>query len=238
MKRILITGSNSGLGLEFTKQFLERGDYVIATCRRPGAAVELQELRDKHSGRMIIPELNVSSEEERDRLYKHLTSFLDKLDIIINNAGVRFGGEKYSDSLEKIHKEDFGKIYQVNTVAPLMMAVRFLPMLKKAEKPIIVNISSTSGSISGRRKKGGGYSYGSSKAALNLITKALSIDLVDSGIIVVSLHPGWVKTSMEYTENAPLTPNESISGMMNVIESLDLEDSGKFLDWQGNEVPW
>ena len=117
MKRILVTGSNSGLGLEFTKQFLERGDYVIATCRRPGAAVELQELRDKHSGRIIIPELDVISEEERDRLYKQLTSFLDKLDIIINNAGVRFGGEKYSDSLEKIHKEDFSKIFQINTGA-------------------------------------------------------------------------------------------------------------------------
>jgi NAD(P)-dependent dehydrogenase (short-subunit alcohol dehydrogenase family) len=238
MKRVLITGSNSGLGLEFTRQFLEKGDYVIASCRRPGAAVKLQELREKHSGRIIIPELDVSCEEERERLYKHLTSFLDKIDILINNAGVRFGGEKYSDSLEKIHKEDFSKIYQINTVAPLMMAVRFLPMLKKAEKPIIVNISSTSGSIASRRKKGGGYSYGSSKAALNMITKALSVELIESKVIVVSFHPGWVKTSMEYTKNAPLEPEESISGMMSVIESLGLEDTGKFLDWRGNEVPW
>jgi len=57
-------------------------------------------------------------------------------------------------------------------------------------------------------------------------------------VIIVSLHPGWVKTSMEYTENAPLMPNESISGMINVIESLKIEDTGNFYDWQGNEVPW
>ncbi|MHA1954272.1 MAG: SDR family oxidoreductase, partial [Candidatus Heimdallarchaeaceae archaeon] len=74
--------------------------------------------------------------------------------------------------------------------------------------------------------------------ALNMITKALSVELNDSGVIVVSLHPGWVKTSMEYTENAPLMPNESISGMIKVIESLKTEDTGKFYDWQGNEVPW
>jgi NAD(P)-dependent dehydrogenase (short-subunit alcohol dehydrogenase family) len=71
-----------------------------------------------------------------------------------------------------------------------------------------------------------------------MITKALSVELNDSGVIVVSLHPGWVKTSMEYTENAPLMPNESISGMIKVIESLKTEDTGKFYDWQGNEVPW
>ena len=71
-----------------------------------------------------------------------------------------------------------------------------------------------------------------------MITKTLSVELEDSGIIVVSLHPGWVKTTMEYTENAPLLPTESVSGMVEVIESLNLEDSGKFIDWQGNEMPW
>ena len=150
----------------------------------------------------------------------------------------RFGGEKFSDSLENIHKEDFSKIFQINTVAPLMMAVRFLPMLKKAGNPLIINISSVSGSIARKRRKDSGYSYSSSKAALNMITKALSVELVDSGVIVVSLHPGWVKTSMEYTEKAPLMPNESISGMIKVIDTLKTEDTGKFYDWQGNEVPW
>jgi hypothetical protein len=55
---------------------------------------------------------------------------------------------------------------------------------------------------------------------------------------VVSLHPGWVKTSMEYTENAPLMPNESVSGMIDIIESLEIEDTGKFFNWQGSELPW
>ena len=97
---------------------------------------------------------------------------------------------------------------------------------------------SSSGSITRRTRKGGGFSYSSSKAALNMITKALSVELSDSGIIVVSLHPGWVKTTMELTKNAPLKPSESIEGMIKVIESLKTEDTGKFIDWQGNEFPW
>ena len=115
---------------------------------------------------------------------------------------------------------------------------KFLPLIKKGENPVIINISSTSGSISRRSRKGGGYSYSASKAALNMITKALSIDLKEDGITVVSIHPGWVKTTMEYTENAPLTTYESIKGMKKVIENLSIEETGKFFDWEGNELPW
>jgi NAD(P)-dependent dehydrogenase (short-subunit alcohol dehydrogenase family) len=238
MKKILITGSSRGLGLEFVKQFLEKGNIVIASSRNPHKYSELKELKEIYNENLVIIELDVAKKDSRSWAFEIISRNFNNLDLLINNAGIRFGGEKYSDSLDNIHKENFSNIYEVNTVAPLMMVVKFLPLLKEAENPLIINISSTSGSISRRTRKGGGYSYSSSKAALNMITKALSVELVDFGFVVVSLHPGWVKTTMEYTENAPLMPNESVSGMINVIESLKIEDTGKFIDWKGNELQW
>ena len=237
MKRILITGSNSGLGLEFTKQYLERGDYVIASCRKPENAVELRELKEKHPGRIIVPQLEVSDEESRDKLFKQISSFIDKLDILINNAGVISGNLEYSPPLGELHKEDMTKVFLINSISPLYMAERFLPLLKKSNNPVIVNISSMSGSIT-KRTRGGGYSYSASKAALNMFMKNLSNDLREQRIITVSLHPGWVKTGFPYTENAPLETEDSIKGMIEVIESLKMEDTGKFFDWHGDELPW
>ena len=87
------------------------------------------------------------------------------------------------------------------------------------------------------RNSGGKYGYCASKAALNMITKILSFDLREHGIVVISLHPGWVQTPMTRNEDAPLTPAESIEGMLQVIESLEMKDTGRFLDWKGNEIP-
>ena len=238
MKRILITGSSRGLGLEFVKQFLEKDNIVIASSRNPHKYQDLVELKNKYGDKLIITELDVSKEESRNAAFEEISKQVEKIDLLINNAGIRFGGERYSDTLGKLHKEDFSKIFMVNSAAPLLMVEKFLPLLEGSEKSVVINISSSSGCITRRTKKGGGFSYSSSKAALNMITKALSVELIDNNIITVSLHPGWVKTTMEYTENAPLTPTESVKGMIEVIESLKIKDSGKFIDWQGNEMPW
>jgi NAD(P)-dependent dehydrogenase (short-subunit alcohol dehydrogenase family) len=237
-KRILVTGSSRGLGLEFVKQFLHKGNFVIASSRKPQEYLELKRLKTDYKDNFFIVELDVSDKESRKQAFDIISKEMDGLDLLINNAGIRFGGEKYNDELGKLEKEDFCKIFQVNTVAPLMMTEKFLPLLNKGEDSKVINISSNSGCISKRSRKGGGYSYSSSKAALNMITKALSVELAEKGIIVVSLHPGWVKTTMEYTENAPLMPEESVKGLVKVIESLNMEDTGKFMDWQGNELPW
>jgi NAD(P)-dependent dehydrogenase (short-subunit alcohol dehydrogenase family) len=238
MRRILVTGSSRGLGLEFVKQLLEKGNQIIACNRNPLKYTDLLELKNKFEDKLILIDLDVSSKDSIDNAFTMISKEVDGLDILINNAGIRFGGEKYCDELGKLHKEDFCNIFSVNTVAPVLMVEKFLPLIKNGRNPIIVNISSTSGSIGRRSRKGGGYSYSASKAALNMITKALSVDLEEDTITVISIHPGWVKTSMEYTENAPLTTYESIKGMKRVIEGLSVKDSGKFFDWEGNELPW
>ncbi|MCE7738853.1 MAG: SDR family oxidoreductase [Candidatus Heimdallarchaeota archaeon] len=239
MKRILVTGSSRGLGLEFVKQLLEKGNQIIACNRNPLKYPDLLELKNKFEDKLVLIDLDVSSKDSIDNAFTLISKEIDGLDILINNAGIRFGGEeKYCDELGKLYKEDFGKIFTVNSVAPVLIVEKFLPLIKNGRDPVIVNISSTSGSIGRRSRKGGGYSYSASKAALNMITKALSVDLHEEGITVVSIHPGWVKTTMEYTENAPLTTYESIKGMRKVIDTLSIEKTGKFFDWEGNDLPW
>jgi len=238
MKRILVTGSSRGLGLEFVKQLLDKGNQIIACNRNPLKYPDLLELKNKFEDKLVLIDLDVSSKDSIDNAFTMISKEVDGLDILINNAGIRFGGEKYCDELGKLHKEDFCNIFSVNTVAPVLIVEKFLPLIRNGRNPVIVNISSTSGSIGRRSRKGGGYSYGASKAALNMITKSLSIDLEEDSITVISMHPGWVKTSMEYTENAPLTTYESIKGMNRIIEGLSVKDTGKFFDWEGNELPW
>lgn len=161
------------------------------------------------------------------------------MDILINNAGIASGNEERRYRFGDLKQDDLCRCLLVNSVAQLMMTEKFFPLLEKGAKPIVVNMSSDSGSITRKRAGGNtGYGYSSSKAALNMMTKMLSHELRDYGIIVVSLHPGWVRTTMLYCENAPLEPSESIGGLIQVIESLEMKDTGRFIDWRGNELAW
>jgi NAD(P)-dependent dehydrogenase (short-subunit alcohol dehydrogenase family) len=239
MKEILVTGGSRGIGLEFTRQYLRKGHRIFAASRNPEESGELQDLKAEFDGRLSIHQLDVSAEDSRNRLFRQLPEEAEKLDILINNAGIASGNEKRRYLFGDLDQDDLCRCLLVNSVAPLMMTQRFFPLLERGTRPIVVNMSSNSGSIA--QKRGGGdtgYGYSASKTALNMMTKMLSHELREHGIIVVSLHPGWVRTTMLYCENAPLAPPESIGGMIGVIESLEMEDSGKFLDWQGNEVPW
>ena len=236
MKNIFITGSSRGLGLEFTKQYLEKGDKVIASCRNPEKATELQELKKEYPDTLLIFKLDVTKEEERDKIYENTKSNTENIDILINNAGIVSGNEKKSSVLGEVYKEDFSKVFLVNSIAPLLIGEKFLPLLEKSENAKIVNITSLNGSIA-KRNVGGKYSYASSKAALNMITKILSNDLRDKGITALAIHPGWILTDMG-GPNAPQQKEEPISMIIDLVEKIDISDSGKFLDWQGNEQPW
>lgn len=236
MIRILVTGASRGLGLEFTKQYLERGDFVIATCRQPEKAEELERLQKEFGKNLEIERLDVTSEKSKEMLYQKLLDKSIEINLLINNAGIISGNEKEGSSFGELYKEDFSKVFQVNSVSPILISEKFLPLLKNGSEPKIVNISSMSGSISNRTRSGG-YAYSSSKAALNMMTKTLSNELKEMEITVVVIHPGWVKTDMG-GENAPLELESSITSIIKVIDSLSIADTGKFLDWQRNEVQW
>lgn len=236
MKKIFITGSSRGLGLEFTKQYLDKGETIIASCRDPGKAYALQELQVNYPDTLTILQLDVTEEDERNKAFDQIEQNFGVLDLLINNAGIISGDEDNLYNLGEVYKEDFSKILLVNSISPLLLSEKFLPLLEKGDNAKIINISSMNGCIT-RRVEGGKYSYCTSKAALNMITKILSNDLRKKGIIALALHPGWVLTDMG-GKDAPLEKEESISMIIEIIEKVDISDSGKFLDWQGNELPW
>ena len=154
----------------------------------------------------------------------------------IPNAGIISGDEQESSSLGEIYKEDFSKVFLINSIAPLLMSEKFLPLLEKSEGGKIVNISSQNGSIA-LRNVGGKYSYAASKAALNMITKILSYDVFDSGIVTMAIHPGWIRTDMG-GEQAPLEIEEPVSQIISTIETTNIIKTGKFLDREGKVMPW
>ena len=230
--RIFITGTNRGIGLELVSRYLERGDQVFAACRVPDEAAELQKLKTKYSDYLTIIKLEVTSQEEIEAAGELVEESVDGLDLLINNAGMQIGGERLGD----LDLDSLLHVFSVNAVAPLMVAQRFIGLLTVGDDPKLVNVSSQLGSLA-RKTSGGRYSYSSSKAALNMFTRALAFDLKPKEIITVTIHPGWVQTDMG-GESAPVTVQESGQGILKLIDDLTLDDSGRFLNWEREELPW
>jgi NAD(P)-dependent dehydrogenase (short-subunit alcohol dehydrogenase family) len=236
MTHYLITGANRGLGLEFVRQLLARGDSVAACCREPAKAAELNALGGDGAGkRLKIYPLDVADPAAIAGLPKKLEAGEVKVDVLINNAGVASGQD---EELGEFEAETMERVLSINSVAPMLVSQAMVPLLEdKGKSPKIVCITSGLGSITQADGLAYGLSYGMSKAALNMGVKKLSSELKRRGIAIVALHPGWVQTDMGGA-NAPLRPPESIRGMLAVIDGLDLEQSGRFLNYAGDELPW
>lgn len=221
---VLITGANRGLGLEFARQYSADGWKVIGTARKPERADELKALS------VEVAQLDVADQASVDALAKSLEG--RPIDLLINNAGIF----PRVNTIEEVNFDDYSRTLAVNTVGPVRVTGALLPNLRLGEKRTIVNITSRLGSI-GLNESGVFYGYRESKAALNMFTKSLAIELDPEGFTCLTIHPGWVQTDMG-GENANLTPEESISGMRAVIQKLGPEDTGTYWSYSGEEVPW
>ncbi|MGY6215981.1 SDR family oxidoreductase [Methylolobus aquaticus] len=231
MPTVLITGANRGLGLEFCRQYLESGWNVLACCRSPTAAIHLQEL-DPAQGQLSIHALDVSDFNAVDALAASLRG--TAIDILLNNAGVY--GDTRDRPFGRLDYARWAEVLRINTLAPVKLAEALLPNLKAGQRKLVIAVSSLMGSIADNGS-GGSPLYRSSKAALNAAMKSLSIDLKASGIGVLILHPGWVRTDMGGRE-APTLPPESVAGMRRIIDGYTPAQSGRFLDFRGRELPW
>lgn len=230
MTRYLITGANRGLGLEFVRQLLARGDSVIACCREPDAATALQELAGSADGRLTVRELDVTDADA----ITELPAGLPAVDVLINNAGIAAEEEAFGS----FDAGTMTRVLFVNSVAPILVTQAMTPLLEKEGKqPKVVCITSVLGSISKAEGLVYGLSYGMSKAALNMGVKKLASEFKGRGIALVALHPGWVQTDMGGS-GATLRPAESIGGMLNVIDKLTTADNGRYLTYAGEELPW
>ena len=230
MATVLITGTNRGIGLEFVKQFLARGDTLLATCRDIASATELDRLKVNNE-KLQIFELDVSSQESMESLPEKLEG--QAIDIFINNAGVY--GPRDSE-FGNVSTGEWAKVFQINAKAPMILTQLLIENLHDGFEKKLIYIRSKMGSIDDN-KGGGSYVYRSSKAALNAVAKCIAVDLGNSGYSVAVLHPGWVQTGMG-GPNALIDTGTSVSNMINVIDNLNTQNSGSFFNYDGVIIPW
>ncbi|QDD11769.1 SDR family oxidoreductase [Candidatus Methylopumilus rimovensis] len=224
---VLITGTNRGLGLEFVKQFAIEGYQVIACTRKINKKDELHQLQEKFKT-ISICKLDIANFSSIDQFAK---LFKKPIDILINNAGV------YPDSsVDHVDYKSWLDAFKINTLAAFKMTEAFLPHLKKGQLKKIASLTSKMGSIDDN-SGGGEYIYRSSKTALNMVMKSLSIDLKPYDLSVITLHPGWVRTDMG-GPNGLIDVDESVAGMKRQIDKLTIRTSGQFIAYDGKKIPW
>ncbi len=220
MARILITGTNQGIGLELAKQYTARGDEVIATCRRAS-----DELRD--AGCEVIEDIDVTSADSVAALAQAVGD--RQLDVLINNAGI-LTGESFDDL-------DFGRMraqYEVNTLGPLRVTHALGGKLRDGAKIGIV--TSRVGSMDDN-SSGGMYGYRMSKAAANMAGVNLAHDMKPRNIAVALLHPGYVRTNMT-GGNGMTDAHTAAAGLIERMDELSMKTTGTFWHAEGYELPW
>jgi NAD(P)-dependent dehydrogenase (short-subunit alcohol dehydrogenase family) len=227
MATVLITGANRGIGLEFVRQYAADGWRVIAACRKPKKAKEVEQV----NGDVTLRALDLADPDS-------VATFVDEtakepIDVLINNAGV------YLDRNIALGKLDYAgwvTSFQTNTVGPVRIAEALIGVVAQSERKLMVFVSTQMASIAGNTG-GGAYAYRASKAALNAAVKSMAIDLKSRGVTCLLLHPGWVRTDMG-GKNATLDVRDSVHGMRRVIDEFTLERSGDFLRYNGETVAW
>ena len=231
-RNCLISGANRGIGLEFTRQLLARGEHVIAACRHPGKATALNALAGEHPGRLHVLPLDVADPKSRASLVHDLPLVLgdDRLDLLVNNAGVLHSGERFSHVEAAILEDSF----RTNAIGPFLLAQALAPLLNDGAR--IANLSSVMASLASRGEFRS-PSYCASKAAQNMLTVQLAQAVAARGIVVLALHPGWVQTEMG-GEHATVPTADAVRGLLQVVDGATPAQSGSFLDWRGGALPW
>ncbi|KAK9905640.1 hypothetical protein WJX75_003666 [Coccomyxa subellipsoidea] len=251
-----VTGASRGIGLQYVVQLLERGHKVVAAARNPDKAEGLASLAVKYGDALAMVSLDVGDPASIKAAAASIGKACpDGIDVLINNAGI---SGTIVESTEQ-DADEFRDILMINTLGPYLVIKEVLPLIRRGTKKQIVNISSSAGSIGTEAKnlrRGGEcivthapsmatkqVGYRASKAGLNAVTVAMAVALEKDGITVISMCPGWVATDMGNTatealkvDRAPLTPRESVSFQLEVVDGLTLENSGSFFNHQGDVV--
>jgi NAD(P)-dependent dehydrogenase (short-subunit alcohol dehydrogenase family) len=231
-RRIVITGANRGLGLEFVRQWLLRGEriYALERSRQPSASLEA--LRREHPD-LMLGSCDVTSEDDVHSAAKQVEEAFGAVDLLVNNAGT-YGAR--SKSMDEVDLGEMQRVFEVNAIGPLRVTRGFTPLLRRGAAPAAVHVTSLMGSIADN-SSGGSWAYRTSKAALNMINRNMAHDLEKDGVLAVAIHPGWVRTDMG-GDAAPLSAEESVSAMIATIDALSAEQSGKMVDRTGEPLPW
>lgn len=230
MPTLLITGANRGLGLELTRLYLEDGWRVIAASRRPQSR-GLETLAARHPGTLQRPELDVTDPAAIAAVAAEFAG--QPIDLLFHNAGV-YGPD--AAPFGETPADEWLEVFRVNAIAPLKLTEALVQNVASSRGKLVAVMTSLMGSVADNGS-GGYYPYRSSKAALNMVAKSLSVDLRALGITVVAIHPGWARTDMG-GEQAPLSVGDSCAGVKRVLDGVTDADNGGFLGWDGDRLPW
>jgi NAD(P)-dependent dehydrogenase (short-subunit alcohol dehydrogenase family) len=219
MQTCLVTGAARGIGLELCRQLQQRGEKVVAVCRRASAELRALDCR-------VVEGVEVTDEAAIAGLAAQLAG--ERIDVLVNNAGILS-----RDSLNDLDFDGMRRQFEVNALGPLRVTRALLPNLDAGSKVAI--ITSRMGSIADNGS-GGYYGYRMSKAAVNMAGVSLARDLRGRGIAVLLLHPGMVATEMTGGNGIPV--QQSAATLIARIDSLGLEQSGSFHHADGQPLPW
>jgi NAD(P)-dependent dehydrogenase (short-subunit alcohol dehydrogenase family) len=225
MKTIVITGANRGIGLELVKTF-SNDNLIYALCRGEFPDADLND-------RIKVIKLDVTDEKAIKDFAKKLENEKVSVDLLINNAGIAGGDEAEN---VKVDAKSVAEVFATNTIGPMMMSLHLTPHLKKADHPVMIAISSRMGTHAMLNDYNAEWwPYSASKAALSLAVSAFAIN--EPTIKSISVHPGWVKTSMG-GEEADIEPTVSAEGIKKLHETIETLESGKMYKYDGTIMAW
>ena len=231
----IITGANRGLGLEFTRQCLEDDWRVITINRRSSGALDT--LAERHP--LTILEADLTDDASLARAVEQIAE--PKIDLLVNNAGI-MGDASFAEVgvayqiFGSFDRDEWHRVFDINVCTPMALTELLADKLEAAERPIVITMSSMLGS-NALNTMGNVYAYRASKAAVNSIMKSMGRNLGPRGIICIAMHPGWVKTELG-GPNAEISPERSVAGMRRVLNGLTIVDSGRFIAWDGSDMPY
>jgi NAD(P)-dependent dehydrogenase (short-subunit alcohol dehydrogenase family) len=243
----LVQGASRGIGLEFVRQLAERSgvERVFATCRDPATADDLQAI----GGNAPVETLAMDVEDEdsiREAAGK-LSGEISRIDLLINCAGLLHDGQAMGPErrLDQLDPVNLHRSFAVNAIGPALVVKHFRPLLQASEQPVVANISARVGSITDNRL-GGWYAYRASKAAQNMLTRSMAIELGRGSrpVTLISLHPGTVDTDLSrpFQRNVPdhklFSTRRAVGQLLAIIDGVTPAESGRFFAWDGSEIPW
>ena len=245
----LIQGASRGIGLECVRRLLDEPQVgrVYATARRPDRAEGLQELAEAHPERLVTVPLDVTDESSIDDAAATVGARSERLHLLFNVAGLLHDDHDLTPEkrLADVRLDNLERSFRVNAFGPLLVARAFERLLTHREHAVLANMSARVGSI-GDNGLGGWYAYRGAKAAQNMFTRGLSVELARRSrqLVCVALHPGTTDTglSQPFQSRVPegklFSTEYTVERLFQVISGLGPEDSGSFLAWDGEPIPW
>ena len=223
MATIVITGCDTGLGVEFVRQYAADGHRVFATCLDPATAEATRGI----AGDVVMVGLDITDHAGIEAFVAGLAGA--PVDILLSNAGI---GRPHPP-LGQTDYANWRRILETNLIGPMKLAECLVENVAASELRMMAFVSSRTGSIT-LNNSGGSYAYRSSKAGLNMVVKGLAVDLAPREISVLALHPGWAAT--EPGGRVPVA--ESVAGMRGVIHRAGRHHTGVFQTYHDQALPW